>query len=95
MKGWIHLTAVTSKNITVGKRGASLWGKGSDPAEVSEEEIAIAGKGFNEKVEDEYRKNNPGINFGQVDEMEKMSVPARELILFMQAGNLEEREGRK
>lgn len=95
VNGWIHLTAVTSKNVTPGKKGLSLWGKDSDPTEVSEEEISIAGKGFNEKVEGEYRSNNPGISFSQVDEMEKIAVPTAELGAFLKAGNLVEREDPK
>jgi len=61
IEGWIHKTSTTEKNITLKS--------GSQTARVSDDEQAIAGKGFSEDVESEYRKSKD-YNYIWVDKMQ-------------------------
>lgn len=91
--GWIHNSAVSGDAPKEKKKkgGFSLFGKKDDPAEVSQDEVTLAGKGFNEKVEDEYKKKNPELNFEAVDKMEKITVEERKLAAFVKEGRLQGR----
>jgi hypothetical protein len=61
ISGWIHNSALTKKEIT--------FKTGSTVAQVSDSEIVIAGKGFNEQVEKEYRQKNPNLDYTWIDKM--------------------------
>jgi hypothetical protein len=82
LEGCIHKTAIDRKNI-------SLSGvKGTEKHSASEAEVSLAGKGFSPQVEGSFREKNPGLNFGLVDEVEKLSVAEMELKGFMESGGL-------
>ncbi len=79
--GWIHSSALTKKRIV-------LKGAGEDISQgASTEEIALAGKGFNEQVEREY-KSTHNVNFGPVDRMEARSVSEAQVRKFAAEGGL-------
>ncbi len=93
--GWVHGSAVAGgKKTGAGKKkkGLSLFGKKEDPKKVSQDDVALAGKGFNEQVEKDYKKKNPKLAFKAVDEMEKINVEDKKLAGFIKAGNLKENE---
>lgn len=100
-KGWVHSAAVgglkgAGEKDKKKKKGLlSFLDKKNDPAKVSRDEVALAGKGFNEKVEKSYKKKNPKLNFSAVDKMEKTTVKEKKLSAFITKGKLEERELKK
>jgi Bacterial SH3 domain len=77
--GWLHRSAVTTKKVDVGKTASVGSGR------VSNDEVTLAGKGFNPQVEAEYRKRHPGSNFAAVDAMEKLKISEDEVRRFVEA----------
>lgn len=82
LEGWIHSSAL-SKKIIILKAGAS-----DVEQTASTEEIALAGKGFNEQVETEYKAQNPDLDFTWIDRMETFSVSQRQMKQFLEIGGL-------
>lgn len=82
VQGWIHENALTSKSITLraGQRnvGTSVTGK----------EIALAGKGFNEEVEAQYKKSNKNLDYTWINQMETMKVSPEQMQDFIAEGSL-------
>ena len=87
LEGWVHTSALTRKTITRPVGGETLEGAASTS------EIALAGKGFNQQVEDEFRKQNKEIDFSLIDRMEKMAVSEKEIAGFIEQGKLNPRGG--
>jgi uncharacterized protein YraI len=79
--GWVHESAVTSKKVKLASRSAGDSG-------TSAEEITLAGKGFNEQVESQYKAGHANLDFTKVDAMEKRVVPDDSLLPFMRSGGL-------
>ena len=77
--GWLHRSAVTSRKVDVGKTASVGTSK------VSNDEVTLAGKGFNPQVEAEYKKRHPGSNFAAVDAMEKLKISEDEVRRFVEA----------
>jgi hypothetical protein len=80
--GWIHSSALTEKNIqmTAGADDVSAAATG--------DELALAGKGFNQQVERKFRADNPEMDFTWVDRMETWDMPAGEMAKFLREGEL-------
>jgi uncharacterized protein YgiM (DUF1202 family) len=79
-KGYIHLSAVAESKVTLsgivpGKKGAS------------EEELALAAKGFNEGNEKKLR-GGKGYNFADLEWVMGWSIANAELSAFIRAGRL-------
>ncbi|MDR0643547.1 MAG: hypothetical protein LBG05_01350 [Treponema sp.] len=83
VRGWIQTANLTSKRITATSSSTSA----------SAREIALAGKGFNEEVENTYRSENTNLDYGLVDEMEKLVVPDALLKNFIDEGRLKDDSG--
>jgi hypothetical protein len=85
----MHVSALTTKEIVLNP--------GSEDVEkaASSDEIALAGKGFNEQVEGEFRKKNPDIDFRRIDRMEKIVVAQNEMQRFLKRGGLAPQGGSK
>ncbi|PID37580.1 MAG: peptide-binding protein, partial [Proteobacteria bacterium] len=86
-QGWLHESALSQKKLKL-VSGSIEAGTGA-----SGEEVALAGKGFNETVEKEYRKQNADLDYSWVDRMEKMVVTAPEMETFLRQGGIQSREG--
>ena len=86
VEGWVHLSAVSSVAAVAPSTTEGV------AADYSAEEIALAGKGFSGQVEEQYRKDNPELNFIAVDEMEKSTISQQQVIVFQEAGMLSVRE---
>jgi hypothetical protein len=82
--GWLHDSAVTTKKFQIGA-AESVGSTGT-----TADEVTIAGKGFNEQVEQTYRHTGPQANFSAVDAMERSTVSDAELRRFVQEGSLSE-----
>ncbi len=75
VKGWISSSALSKRKIVSSSFSASA------------SELALAGKGFSDEVESEYKKNGK-TNYAAVDAMEKQSVKADDVRKFMAEGML-------
>jgi len=87
--GWVHSSACVLKKIKLSK--AESMGTGN----VSADEVALAGKGFNPVVEKKYRESHPELNYQLLDQIESFDVGEAELIEFMRDGKLGEFRGAK
>jgi SH3-like domain-containing protein len=81
-QGWLHNSALTTKRIAL-KAGQKNVG-----TSVSREEIALAGKGFSEEVEAQYRKSNKNLDYAWIDRMEDFKVSPEQIENFIAAGQL-------
>ncbi|MDY6973508.1 MAG: SH3 domain-containing protein [Thermodesulfobacteriota bacterium] len=80
--GWMHSTSLSPKRIVL-KPGAEDVRQAADS-----DEIALAGKGFSQQVENEFRQRNPNIDFTWVDKMEKMTATQAQIQKFVKDGGL-------
>ncbi|MFW6180682.1 MAG: SH3 domain-containing protein [Spirochaetota bacterium] len=85
-RGWVHLSALTEKRVVL-KAGAEDVDKTASGGEV-----ALAGKGFNEQVEAEYREQK-NLDYTWIDRMEQIAFPADRLSSFLTEGGLHPAEG--
>jgi len=51
-------------------------------------EVALAGKGFNQEVEQSYKDHQSNLNFDDVDKIESIDISDAELKKFMEEGRL-------
>jgi len=84
VEGWIHSSAVQSKSFTLAAIDKSL------KTQATAEEVALAGKGFNKQVEEEYKSRNKELSFAEVDRMLRIIVKTEELRKFLENGKLGE-----
>jgi SH3-like domain-containing protein len=81
-QGWMHNTALTGKKLVL-KAGQAGVG-----TSVTRDEIALAGKGFSEEVEAQYRKSNKNLDYTWINRMEAMKVSPEQVEDFISAGRL-------
>jgi uncharacterized protein YgiM (DUF1202 family) len=84
VEGWIHSSAVRTKSFTLAAMDETLR------TQATAEEVALAGKGFNKQVEEEYKSRNKGLNFAEVDRMLRIIIKPEELRKFLERGRLGE-----
>lgn len=82
VKGFVHASAVSARRVVL-KAGAQPEG-----AEVDSANVVLAGKGFNEDVEEMYRSETKDLNYAAVDSWEKSLITADALDSFMKTGGL-------
>ncbi|MDM8523878.1 SH3 domain-containing protein [Desulfococcaceae bacterium HSG8] len=82
IEGWMHNSALTEKEIML------RAGAGNVSQAVTGNEVALAGKGFNKQVEQEFRTKNPHLDFSWIDRMEMITIPQDGLQSFMETGEL-------
>jgi hypothetical protein len=80
--GWVHVSALSAKQIVLNPDSRDV------PGSTTSGEIALAGKGFNQQVEQEYKKQNRGVDFSWVDKMEQIVIPQQDIQSFLQEGGL-------
>ena len=85
--GWIHTSALTEKKVVLRSGDADV------ATGASGEELALAGKGFNDEVEAEFRTENPDVDYAWVDRMEEMNVSAEDAADFLEEGGIEPKGG--
>ncbi|HOF11315.1 MAG TPA: SH3 domain-containing protein [Treponemataceae bacterium] len=81
-KGWIPSTNLTKKKIISGKT-----------QNLSESELALAGKGFSAEVEDAMKQRHGELRFDLVDKIENNYVGDEDLLEFIVEGKLYGGEG--
>jgi uncharacterized protein YgiM (DUF1202 family) len=80
-EGWVHLSALTTKRIVL-QSGSQNVGSGA-----SSGEVALAGKGFNQEVEDKYKQDN-NLDYTWVDRMGSYIVTPQQILAFLEEGGL-------
>ncbi len=84
-QGWVHESALVGWNAQYRRKVSMFKGKKS---EMSTDETALAGKGFDAQIEHEFRKKSPKANFSAVEKMEKIKITDKELDAFVTEGGL-------
>jgi hypothetical protein len=77
LRGWVNTSNLTSKRISSSGTGTSASAK----------EVALAGKGFNQEVENAYRAEG-SLNYAGVNAVEAVTVSDRDLYDFLVEGRL-------
>ncbi len=81
-EGWIHESALTRQRLEIAAGDEDVAGA------ATQEEMALAGKGFSADVEREYRAQHTDLDFSWVDRMEQMGVRAERLTEFLREGDV-------
>jgi hypothetical protein len=81
-QGWINSDALTTKTIVL-KAGSRRVEQTA-----TTDEIALAGKGFNEAVENQFRSDNPNLDYAWVDRMQTFTLSPERLRAFLEEGDL-------
>ncbi len=81
MTGWAHESMLSAKAVTM-RAGTSDADTG-----VSSDEVALAGKGFNEQVEAKLRADGT-LDYTWVDRMAAFEVSAEQIVEFRRQGHL-------
>jgi hypothetical protein len=90
-KGYVHQSALTSTKVDM----KTMLFSSSSSAEASQDEVALAGKGFTPEVEKNYGKAHPEMNYALVDEIECFNIDPNSLRSFIQRGGLKVSEGQR
>jgi hypothetical protein len=90
-KGYVHQSALTSTKVDM----KTILFSSSSSAEASQDEVALAGKGFTPEVEKNYGKAHPEMNYALVDEIERFNIDPNSLRSFIQRGGLKVSEGQR
>jgi hypothetical protein len=90
-KGYIHQSALTSTKIDM----KSMLFSSSSSSGATQDEVALAGKGFTPEVERNYGKAHPEMNYALVDEIERAPVDPSSLRSFIQRGGLKVSEAER
>jgi len=88
-EAWMHSSALSNKKIIL-KPGASDVEQAA-----SNDELTLAGRGFNQEVEKEFKSQNPRMDFTWIDRMEMMVVSQNEIQAFVKVGELHPEGGSK
>ena len=86
-QGWVHGSALSTVKVILKTGDKSTMGK------TSTQEVALAGKGFNEKIEGGYATNHQNLDYKWVDKMEKLTPNPEELEKFIANGSLSIADG--
>ena len=81
-EGWMHSGSLIAKKITL--QPGERVGAGA-----SEDELALGGKGFNARVEAEYKARRKDLDYASVDRMERLQVSPEALRQFLAKGELQ------
>ena len=76
LRGWTQSANMSARQIVSGNTTSA-----------SASEIALAGKGFNQEVEDSYRADG-NLNYAEVDRIERITINEADLLRFLEEGRL-------
>ena len=80
--GWMHSSALSIKKIVLNPGASDV------EQAASSDEITLAGKGFNQQVEKDFKSKNPQVDFKWINKMEKMTVAQNQIQVFIKEGQL-------
>ena len=86
-EGWIHKSAVQEQKFE-----ATPLASGR-AQESSQDEIAMAGKGFTPEVENAFREKNPNMRYDQVNKVQNFNLDEQRIQSFIRVGGLKEPGG--
>jgi hypothetical protein len=87
IKGWMHMSALTTKTLSL------QAGKANVKTGATSSELALAGKGFNAKVEAEFKSRNKHLDYAAVDRMEKrFTLKPGQVQAFINQGQIQPEE---
>jgi len=75
--GWTASSNMSAKQVTSGASSTA-----------TAKEVALAGKGFNQEVENSFRNQNRSLNYADVDRVETITVDETALKRFLEEGRL-------
>ncbi|MBF0411793.1 MAG: SH3 domain-containing protein [Desulfamplus sp.] len=81
-RGWIHNSALSEKAIKLKSGGLS------DGHSATGDELALAGKGFNKQVEQQYKSRNPKADFTWINKMEAITISDAQIHNFLIEGQV-------
>lgn len=87
IEGWVRTQSYTVKAV-------NTKASGDTGGSVSATEVSLAGRGFSEALEKDYRASNPNLDYGPVDRMEAYGLSDAELDAFLRDGGIHPREDR-
>ncbi len=85
--GWIHRGEVNEQKFTL-----SVF-TGESTGGATQDEVALAGKGFTPQVEKVFRQRNPDMQFVLVDQVESLRISDKKIQTFLEQGNLKDPGG--
>ena len=85
--GWVHSSALSVKKIVLNPGASDV------EQAASSDEITLAGKGFNQQVENDFKSKNPQVDFTWINKMEKMTVSQNQIQAFIKEGQLSPKGG--
>jgi hypothetical protein len=85
--GWMHSSALSIKKIVLNPGASDV------EQAASSDEITLAGKGFNQQVENDFKSKNPQVDFTWINMMEKMTVSQNQIQVFIKEGQLSPKGG--
>ena len=81
--GWMHVSSLTSSQksslMSSGRRGSA--------SSVSDNEVSLAGKGFDKNIENAYRASHGSLRYDLIDRVERITVEEDEVRRFVNAGS--------
>jgi len=80
-RGWVHVSALSKRKIILNPESRDI------EEAASNDEIALAGKGFNRQVEDKYRQDKK-LDFSWIDKMETIVVSQSDIDNFVRRGGM-------
>jgi hypothetical protein len=81
-QGWISSSALTTKKIVL------KAGQASAQTGASQNELALAGKGFNEQVEASFKNQNKKLDYAWINRMETFKVMPELMNTFLAQGEV-------
>ena len=82
IKGWMHMSALTTNKIIL------QAGKVDVKTGATSNELALGGKGFNAKVEADFKRKNQDIDYTKVDKMEALAIKPAQMQAFLRQGQV-------
>ena len=86
-EGWMHSSALSVKKIVLNPGASDV------EQAASSDEITLAGKGFNQQVENDFKSKNPKVDFTAINKMEKITVSQNQIQAFIKEGQLSPKGG--
>jgi hypothetical protein len=81
--GWLHVSSLSaSRNASLLTPGA----RGPAPS-VSDNEVSLAGKGFDRNIENAYRASHGSLRYDLIDRVERITVEEDEVGRFVNVGS--------
>jgi hypothetical protein len=77
LTGWAPTASLSARQVVAGTTGTA-----------TAREVALAGKGFNQEVEQSYRNQNRNLNYADVDRVEAITINMDQLRRFLEEGRL-------